>query len=51
MQVAISLKNIALKCFGSREDYINYAPGKKDDLLPEEDPANLIDEQGKAILQ
>jgi hypothetical protein len=55
--VAIQLKNKAKKVFGSNDDYVDYAEKKKQgadataELLPEDDPANKIDDAGRNLLQ
>ena len=57
MVVAIQLKNKAKKVFGSNDDYVDYAEKKKQgadataELLPEDDPANKIDDAGRNLLQ
>ena len=56
MVVAIQLKNKTRKAFGSNDDYVDYAEKKQGvdataELLPEDDPANKIDDAGRNLLQ
>ena len=54
--VAIQLKNHIKKIFGNNEDYVEYTDSKKEtpdasgELLPEDDPANKIDDNGRNLL-